>query len=233
MGRTIQLLQDGVLAGAHFSWDLTKLPGQNLPHVSKQTAIGIVVAISGNVLISFALNLQKLVHKRSQQRRLDATNGTAKQDSRTTDGVLAEEAEEEEGQDEHQLNAPSETITSAALVEAQPLIDPPSVCVQDYGSTATDLGRGVSGTQDVHGKSHPTILSRLVPFKLKTKRPGPTRTTLPIDIVTEEAAMHGLSHNHKKHRPAEEDAVEQTEGDYLKSKTWCVPPALTCNGSPI
>lgn len=219
MGQTIQLLQDGILEGTHFPWGLTKLPGQNLPHISKQTAIGIIVAISGNILISFALNLQKLVHKRSQERRLDTANETTHQGSRNN-GVLPEEPNEDEPERESRLDA----IESAALVETQPLIERPTICVQDYGSTSTETEGYAPGTPTLttHAKSPRTILSRLVPFKLKTKQSGTTRTSLPIDIVTEEAAMHGLSHNHKKNKPVEGDALEHTEGDYLKSKTWCV-----------
>jgi len=39
-------------------------PGIALPHLTLQTVIGISVAIAGNVLISLALNLQKLAHLR-------------------------------------------------------------------------------------------------------------------------------------------------------------------------
>lgn len=35
-----------------------------LPSLTPATLTGILIAISGNVLISFALNLQKLAHKR-------------------------------------------------------------------------------------------------------------------------------------------------------------------------
>ena len=41
----------------------------SLPHISRATFAGIVVAISGNVVISFALNCQKLAHKRLELQR--------------------------------------------------------------------------------------------------------------------------------------------------------------------
>ena len=44
-------------------------PGIALPHLTLQTAIGITVAISGNVLVSLALNLQKLAHIRLDRGR--------------------------------------------------------------------------------------------------------------------------------------------------------------------
>ncbi|KAH7887889.1 magnesium transporter NIPA-domain-containing protein [Phlebopus sp. FC_14] len=44
-------------------------PGVDLPHLTLQTIIGISVAIAGNVLISLALNIQKLVHLRLELER--------------------------------------------------------------------------------------------------------------------------------------------------------------------
>jgi len=42
--------------------EVTKL--DDLPKLTMRTVIGIVIAVSGNVLISLALNLQKLAHRR-------------------------------------------------------------------------------------------------------------------------------------------------------------------------
>ena len=44
----------------------TRLDG--LPKLTMRTFIGIVIAVSGNVLISLALNLQKLAHRRVEER---------------------------------------------------------------------------------------------------------------------------------------------------------------------
>lgn len=41
----------------------------DLPQMTTRTFIGILVAITGNILISLALNLQKLAHKRVENRR--------------------------------------------------------------------------------------------------------------------------------------------------------------------
>lgn len=41
----------------------------SLPHINRATFAGIVVAISGNVVISLALNCQKLAHKRLEAQR--------------------------------------------------------------------------------------------------------------------------------------------------------------------
>jgi hypothetical protein len=39
----------------------------DLPKLTVRTAVGIVIAVTGNVLISLALNLQKLAHRRMEE----------------------------------------------------------------------------------------------------------------------------------------------------------------------
>lgn len=50
---------------------ITSYGYDDLPQLSTRTFIGIVVAVSGNVLISLALSLQKLAHKRLQESKQD------------------------------------------------------------------------------------------------------------------------------------------------------------------
>lgn len=220
-------MQDGLPQQMTFGWGFANLPRQNIPHVSKQTLIGIVVAISGNVLISFALNLQKLSHKRTQLRRAaDATNGAPKPEQRNVNGALPEENEErheEVPQDGHELHSCSSTTATAALVETQPLIVQPSVNALDYGSAhLTQAGASHATSVDPQAKpGRRGLFSRIVPVKLDTKQGVSTRATLPIEIVTEEAAIHGLSRHNKKDNTVDNPVV-QNEGAYLKSKTWCV-----------
>lgn len=48
------------------------------PHFTTRTLVGIAVAISGNILISLALNLQKLAHKRvERQKAREASNAAS------------------------------------------------------------------------------------------------------------------------------------------------------------
>jgi hypothetical protein len=46
----------------------------NFPHFTTRTLVGIAVAISGNILISLALNLQKLAHKRVEKEKAKETS---------------------------------------------------------------------------------------------------------------------------------------------------------------
>ncbi|KAJ7283838.1 magnesium transporter NIPA-domain-containing protein [Mycena rebaudengoi] len=58
-------------------WQYTPDIGSKLPELTTGTVIGITVAITGNVLISLALNLQKLAHKRGEAERLIEPAGSS------------------------------------------------------------------------------------------------------------------------------------------------------------
>ncbi|KAF7301407.1 DUF803 domain membrane protein [Mycena indigotica] len=86
--------------------------GSKLPELTSGTVIGITVAITGNVLISLALNLQKLAHKRGEAERVK----------------LREQVRAEASQRASPSNGESEQQTEL----------PPAVLVvqQNYGSTS-------------------------------------------------------------------------------------------------
>jgi len=50
-------------------WGAMIPQGPDLPKLTLVTTIGIGMAVTGNVLISLALNLQKLAHKQMEERR--------------------------------------------------------------------------------------------------------------------------------------------------------------------
>lgn len=61
----------------------------DLPQMTTRTFIGILVAVTGNILISLALNLQKLAHKRVENMK-KACN---QQHSRKLKDIIYETAE--------------------------------------------------------------------------------------------------------------------------------------------
>jgi len=65
------------------------------------TLIGIIICLSGNVVISFALNIQRLAHERIQ-RRLQAATRAPTESSATTYGTVhpPKSGDEEDGEDE-------------------------------------------------------------------------------------------------------------------------------------
>jgi len=72
------ILYNALLSGGDGGYEIP-----SLPQISRGTFAGIVVAISGNVVISLALNCQKLAHRRLEEER--TTKGDELQ-SRTTSG---------------------------------------------------------------------------------------------------------------------------------------------------
>jgi len=47
---------------------------QGLPKLTVRTLVGIIIAVTGNVLISLALNLQKLAHRRVEEAKNESIN---------------------------------------------------------------------------------------------------------------------------------------------------------------
>jgi len=180
----------------------------DLPKLTTRTFIGILVAITGNVLISLALNLQKLAHKRVEKMRIASSNAKPQ-----TQATIDEHDEEREniGQD------PQEDFSSsrpAPQGEQQPLTAYPEPMVRDYGGS---LG-SPSTTQMGNGRR--SFVSRLIPGRNRSKTPS-RKFLLPVDIISEDAALHGLSTIRKPKVPEDDpDAVEDNEGEYLKSKLW-------------
>ncbi|KZT72697.1 hypothetical protein DAEQUDRAFT_596240 [Daedalea quercina L-15889] len=58
---------DALSGGGKGGYEIPEMP--SLPQITRATAAGIIVAISGNMVISLALNCQKLAHKRLEEAR--------------------------------------------------------------------------------------------------------------------------------------------------------------------
>lgn len=199
--------------------------------MSTNTFIGILVAITGNVLISFALNLQKLVHKRIEDNysESDTEAEEASLHKRTPVSPLPEEREDEEGTEGRhgdqarrgrepsgQETETPQSSESSTLLEVQPVV--PAITVKDYGATSAS-SPGNSKPDQVNAR---TFASRLVPFKLQTQNgdvdPAPA---LPVEVVSEESALQGMAKRQKlQKRPSDSGNVDENEGLYLKSKLW-------------
>lgn len=196
------------------------------------TFIGILVAITGNVLISFALNLQKLVHKRIEEKHSGSdAESPHKGDSRHPVSPLPEEQEDETqeglGQDQARRGRPqgeeeSETPQSSegsTLLEVHPVI--PSVNVKDYGATSDTTGP--RSDQAIPPQAARTFASRSVPFKLQTQGGVDAAPALAVEVVSESTALQGLRNRKKtQEQNSDENNVDDNEGLYLKSKLWSV-----------
>ncbi|EGO01857.1 hypothetical protein SERLA73DRAFT_103923 [Serpula lacrymans var. lacrymans S7.3] len=117
--------------------------GFDLPHLTLQTSIGISVAIAGNILISLALNVQKLAHRRLERERKKAKregtnrarNDTARQGESgpaSSDVELDNNPIVSDGFGDER----NDDIEHSLLLENQPLLPTSSPLRPTYGMSA-------------------------------------------------------------------------------------------------
>jgi hypothetical protein len=222
------------------SWKLD--PNQNpieWPRVNTRTIIGISVAIAGNVLISFALNVQKLAHKRvelanlqrSRERELQVpTNSQAY--ARRAHPNRVDEGEEHDDRTEGRnrvegsgfdvfggLIVDSPTRTSVPLIETEPLLatrrPSPRVYVPEPG-----LGNGHIRAQHSTPAPKRKLLPRLFAARLWNPQPeAEDAPLLPVEAVTAATKAKKID---TKRQGSSQDDKNHNETEYLKSKLWCV-----------
>ncbi|KAL1723535.1 magnesium transporter NIPA-domain-containing protein [Schizophyllum commune] len=170
--------------------------GGDGPELDTATVVGISVAIAGNILISLALNLQKLAHKRIERERnkqRDEESG-----SRTPD------TPSERPYSQHELDSVLvDSPTSHLPDERQPLIPFPHE-TGAYSATSSGQSTPISSHAVRHKPSH---LARLLARRENRRSlvdaiaPFPDRdapghvTQIPIDVVAEDDLP---THTHKK-----------------------------------
>ncbi|KAF9535114.1 magnesium transporter NIPA-domain-containing protein [Crepidotus variabilis] len=191
----------------------------DLPKLSFRTFIGILMAVSGNVLISLALNLQKLAHKRVETERNDIKKGRSSEFSESIVNPPTPD-ERDEDQESNSRNDQDDIFTNRNTTaqrdaELQPLTSRMEPMAHDYGT-----GSSTPPSERPTTTPKRTFTSRFNP--LRRKKPG-AKFMLPVDVISEDAALHGLATLRKKPSSSEDsdsDAVDENEGEYLKSKLW-------------
>ncbi|KAG7445855.1 DUF803-domain-containing protein [Guyanagaster necrorhizus] len=175
-------------------------------HINTPTVIGISVAIAGNILISLALNIQKLAHKRLDVDKLSSLNalgrnGAAKprDDDDSTGPSLNERDEDQEATVVGVAQSDNESDIFG-YPEAVPLMS--SNGQTNYGSSPSPR------------KPHKRSISEFLSLPQFVRRQKVSIVSIPGDVMVEESA----SPQQNKFGRAEE--LEQNEGDYLKSKLW-------------
>jgi hypothetical protein len=183
------------------------------PSVSRATVVGITFAIVGNVLISFALNLQKLAHARLEAARAErghrseGTEPAAEGDTGEGFGAMGSDVQRElslppEVEREARVWHGSSSETSLPLgprSETEPLIAIPVPASADMPSIAPTYGALFPSTHEG------SVTPRRYP---KTaKQPGLE--------VAEEYPNRPTSHG------------PDNESEYLKSKIWYAFPAFS------
>jgi hypothetical protein len=208
------------------TWFLYNQPGSGQrigwPIINTSTIVGISVAIAGNVLISLALNTQKLAHKRVEKanlqkfRELQTANGTGHahlNGNRPWPNRASVELDEDDRIPEED---PSDDVFGATTVgspgesfalETEPLIG--GLISSSYGA--------VSGPQ-------PVCAQRAQRERRNSIREG---AQSPVDFVNETSIFSDLARARHpkfvgKQRGNALGGDNGKEIDYLKSKLWYV-----------
>jgi len=198
---------------------MNSLPGDGseiqLPELNNRMVIGVSVAIAGNILISLALNLQKLSHRR---RDLAATQAEGQKPQQDRPDALrlpnppmerVRELSYEDREDrwpdvvEGELNTIRSPRLEALEHESEPLLPR----VSTHGST----GR-------VSTKEHASLLRLFFPAKPRSSRQPPSTPATP----RRQASTRPLPMSRTNSDATTSSSVVSNgnEGDYLKSKLW-------------
>lgn len=205
-------------------------PGIGLPRLTLQTIIGITVAIAGNVLISLALNLQKLAHIRLEKAQKQAR----------LERELHVSGDALRSRSPHDQRPSGDPAACSHESETQPLIQGSSTSRSRacYGNTTSpgtrrDDSRSRKSTSSARGRRpgqpsrKPSFVSRYIPFHLSqhggvNENVSHTQETLeiPVDVIPAERIV-ATNGNGKRAPPSPELWEEEgTESDYLRSKIW-------------
>lgn len=202
--------------------------GEKFPEVTTKSVVGITVAICGNILISLALNFQKLAHKRldrwkalkTRERELETQKNMAIRVP-DVDGAPQETTPTEP-------SAPQ--ISSSAnvfVVETAPLL---------RQSHTEPLPTGYGTSSNVQ-PSKRKFVSRLFPSPTRrgnvlslegvredSESSDTTHTLLPVDGMVSSPVENSDGLQNGKTTSGNEDGESMidgwNEGDYLKSKLW-------------
>ncbi|TDL29462.1 DUF803-domain-containing protein [Rickenella mellea] len=224
---------DGKLhaSNAPWSWnDPNDDPNSKLPTAS--SLIGITVAVTGNVLISLALNCQKLAHQRLERQR----NRTGERSGRsaTQHGATRDRTNNDNGAGQDAPRPHVKDRTRVILLETTPLL---VVRDRDYGIEAESEGQNT-----LPRPKRPGFTARLFPKRFKgthsneigvieetiNTEPDDARILIPVNDDDTDHPTNDLGdRDDSEQRPKSngmyaegQSGNEGNESDYLKSKLW-------------
>lgn len=236
--------------------DLPQPDFSKLPHLSSATVAGISAAICGNVLISLALNCQKLAHRRLEREREQNGFDLERNGSKSvSNGEPRIDEEEETGDTPRLVPVSSPRHSSERTLRAAPI---PTAETEPLLASHADEVASYDGLDSVPATKktpkRPSLLARLSPWGRRAKKTagdidgahiGAAHTLMPVDVVAAHTLMpvdvvtvRPISPVHESEE--EEDQVKDSAGngnanesDYLKSKLWYVPAHVrTCAQDP-
>lgn len=216
------------------SWTSPDDIGIVLPHLTLQAVIGITVSIAGNVLISLALNLQKLAHLRLERERQNGpdTEGEGGPLGRDTNGRHVDASSRFGAAQQRAEDHPFETQPLIPKRSSHQL-SPSSYGLPQYNSSITrDDSRSrkssIAARARLRQRKQPFV-SRFLPLGLVLGRDSSSdsssaRANLPDISVEDVFPQRSTRMNHRNNgkAPSSNMAEDETESDYLRSKLWSV-----------
>jgi hypothetical protein len=174
------------------------------PELNKRTVIGVTVAIAGNVLISLALNLQKLSHRRrdlatAQAEARKPPFDTTRLPNPPMERVRELSNEDREG-DFDDAGGELDTIRGPQLITLEPESEPLLPRVSTYGSTGRVAKKKRASPFRLFFPSKP-------PHSATPRRPTPVRPP-------------PMSRSSSNNTTSSSVVSNGNESDYLKSKLW-------------
>ena len=202
----------------------------NLPKLDRATVAGISVAIAGNILISLALNCQKLAHRRLELERESVQESLNQKTTpdRPINGSNALGVTEEENIGHSTSDDPflssddtdneTDTITpsTAALLETAPLLGDNDRITPAYSA---------NGPAPPIITTKPPWYTRMPPWKRRTEQMtreaeddqlGSAHSLVPVDTIA--VRPKGT----QRENSAGSNMSNGNESDYLRSKLWYV-----------
>lgn len=178
-----------------------------LPELDKRTVIGISVAIAGNILISLALNLQKLSHKKLAAAHAELSNPQQERVGTVRLPAPMERVRElsYEDREEDTVEGELDTIRGPRLDSFEPESEPLLPRVSTHGST----GRTTT-------KKHASLLRFFFPAKGShpvRQLPATPRRQTPVRPPL-------MSRTNSNNTTSSSVVSSGNESDYLKSKLW-------------
>ena len=184
--------------------------GIDLPQITTSTAAGIGVAILGNILISLALNCQKLAHRRLEtERQTKAQELRRPKPHRSTSAPTGRVS----GERPHQplSTTHSTPLAAVAVLETDPLLED--------SEESLDHTQPQTPTQATPNPSRRWLFSHYNPARdADRSHLAGTHALMPVDVVP----LRSDSSSQQYARNSKEELHDGNESDYLKSKLWYV-----------
>lgn len=234
-GAPCQLSARAALVRSLKSWVPMDDPGIALPHLTLQTVTGISVAIAGNVLISLALNLQKLAHLRLAHGRQNGSPDVEWEGGRpgcdTSTMISHSDTAARLGAAQQALEGESQPLVPHRSSSQPP---PLSYGLANYNvPVAGDDTRSRKSSNTARSRQQqrkPSFVSRFLPPRSMIGNGSSSSSNYRVDLsdsssIPVEDVLPGrntrTSHQGKGKGSARHTVEDGKESDYLHSKLWC------------